>query len=191
MTNKLTDEQNQAILHAINKAIDDGPWDKSTFLKAIGNNLTRIRDDFLNQLGAKSPAQLRAEAQAAQQSAARADQLEVFVALYSSDGANMQVWERIVANLPTQMISRPIYEHENEVKEIFRFKGDRVNDAYVAMYINKTDILPLPSDKVLVDRLGKKLLSLRDRALNLTNLTRFCHISGTYEWVKGTLVKKT
>lgn len=126
----------------------------------------------------------------ANQLALRSGQQEVYVSLYSSDGTNLQSWERIIANLPRQMISRPIYSDEEQVRALIKSKENKVNEGYVAIYINKTDIIPLSQDKTLYDRLGSPLLTLKDRSLNTENITRFIHTSGQYTYYKGRLTKE-
>lgn len=189
MKDQLSDEQSEAILKALNDAIETGPWDQSSFLKVIGKNLNEIRDGFLSQLGARSKSQLKAESHLANRIALRSGQQEVFVSLYSSDGNNIQSWERIVANLPRQMISRPIYADEEDIKAILKMKENKINEAYVAIYINQNDILPLSPDKASFDKLGKPLLSLKDKTLNLDNISRFIHHSGVYRYDRGRLIK--
>lgn len=189
MKDRLSDEQNEAILKALNETIEQGPWDKSNFLKVIGKNLAEMRDDFLTQLGASSQAQLKAESHLANRMALRNGQQEIYVSLYSADGNNIQSWERIVCNLPRQMISRPIYADEADVKSLLKTKENQHNEGYVAIYINQSDILPLASDKIAVDKLGKSLLSLKDKTLNLDNISKFVHVSGVYKLEKGRLIK--
>ena len=189
MNERLTDEQNAEILKALNKAIEEGPWDNSNFLRIIGKNLASVRDNYLAQLGASTPAQLRAESHLANQMALRSNQQEIYISLYSFDGSNFQNWERIVSNLPNQMISRPIYTEEDHVKEILKLKENKINEAYVAIYINKEDVLPLHPDKILKDKLGNSLLSIKDRTLFLDNISRFVHVTGTYQFTKGHLIK--
>lgn len=189
MNERLSDEQNARILKALNKAIEEGPWEKSNFLRMVGKNLTAIRDDFLTRLGAKSEHELKNESQLANKMALRSSQLEIFISLYSSDGINIQSWERIVANLPKQTISRPIYSNEENLKEVLKLKDNKNNEAYVAIFIDKQDILSLAPDKVPKDKLGTSLLSLKDRTLNLENISRFVHVTGSYQFLRGRLVK--
>lgn len=188
MKDQLSDKQNEDILKALDEAIEKGPWDSSNFLRVIGKNLVNIRDEFANLVGAGN-AQLKAESHLANRIALRSGQQEIFIALYSSDGSNLQTWERILSNLPRQVISRPIYADEIDAKEIIKTKENKQNEAYVAIYINQTDILPLSPDKVAMDKLGKKLLALKDRALNLENISRFVHLSGVYRFERPHLVK--
>ncbi|MBA2648244.1 MAG: Dot/Icm secretion system protein IcmQ [Legionella sp.] len=188
MNDKLSNDQNNSVLKALNEAIAQGPWDKSNFLKMIGKNLIEIRDGFLNQLDPDNQSQLKTPSHIVNRIALRSGQQEVYISLYSADGTNLQSWERIVANLPKQMISRPIYADEEDIKAVLRLKENKQNEAYVAIYINQTDILP-SSDKVLIDKLGKTLLNLKDKVLNNENISRFVHASGVYRLNYGRLIK--
>ena len=87
------------------------------------------------------------------------------------------------------MISRPIYADEEDLKDVLKIKENKINEAYVSIYINQTDILSLPSDKSSCDKLGKILLSLKDNTLNLENINRFVHQSGVYQYKHGHLLK--
>lgn len=189
MKDELSEFQANAILKALNDAIDQGPWEESNFLRAIGKNLCKIRDDFSNQVNADEIRKSKVIAQLAQHASLRADQKEIFIALYSSEGTKLQSWERILINLPKQMIARPIYADEADVKAIIRTKQNKHNEAYVSLRINQSDILQLPPDKIPVDKLGKPLLTLKDRSLNLDNINQFVCSSGTYQFLHGRLVK--
>lgn len=190
MKDVLSDEQNEAILKALDDAIKNGPWDCSNFLRAIGKNLDTTRENFANQLGSHSQMQRRFETHVANRMALRSGQQEVFVSLYSSDGTNLQSWERIIANLPRQMTSRPIYASEEHIQNVIKSKENKQNEAYVAIYINPTDIIALAPDKVLTDRMGNTLLTLKDKTLNVDNISRFIHLSGVYQYDRSHLVKQ-
>lgn len=189
MKDQLTDEQSAAILKALNEAIETGPWEESSFLRVIGKNLQQIRDEFIGLLSNRNQAQLRAESNLANRVALRSGQQEVYISLYSADGSNIQSWEKIVTNLPRQMISRPIYADEENIKDILKIKEHKINEAYVAIYINKDDILSLGADKLPKDKLGNTLLNLKDKTLNLDNISRFVHVTGVYRFERGHLIK--
>ena len=89
------------------------------------------------------------------------------------------------------MISRPIYADEEDIKALIRTKENKINEAYVSMYISQSDILPLPADKIPVDKLGKPLITLKDKSLSLDNINRFVHESGSYQYSQGRLVKNS
>ncbi|HAT8593819.1 TPA: Dot/Icm secretion system protein IcmQ [Legionella pneumophila] len=189
MKDQLSDEQKETILKALNDAIEKGPWDKSNFLRVIGKKLIAIRDRFLKRIGAASQAKLKAESHLANRIALRSGQQEIYVSLYSSDGSNIQSWEKIVGSLPRQMISRPIYADEEDIKAILKTKENKQNEAYVAIYISQSDILHLSADKAPVDKLGKPLLTLKDKSISLDNISRFVHMSGVYRYSNGRLIK--
>ncbi len=189
MKDELSEQQTDAILKALDDAIEHGPWDESNFLRVIGKNLREIRDGFANQLHDPGYEKSKIASHLANRVALRSGQQEIFIALYSSNGTNMQSWERILMNLPKQMISRPIYDNEEDLRAIIKTKENKNNEAYVSMYVSQSDILMLTADKTPVDKLGKSLLTLKDKSLSLDNINRFVHISGTYQYVQGRLVK--
>jgi intracellular multiplication protein IcmQ len=189
MKDQLTDAQNEAILKALEEAINQGPWDKSHFLKVIGKNLNEIRDGLRAQMNVTNATQIKADAHSARKMALRGELQEVYVALYSSDGSNIQSWEKMIANLPRQMTSRAIYAVEEYVQTVIKAKENKNNEAYVAIYINEFDILQLPPDKAAVDKFGHPLLALKDKILNLENISRFVHQSGVYQFERNRLIK--
>lgn len=189
MQNELSKEQIDAIIQAFNEMIEQGPWDKSHFLKVIGKNLSVIRDDFVhyvNSVGVdvslhKTLLHNKIERDGLQQ--------QVFIALYASDGASIASWERLLLNLPKQVLSRPIYAKEEDIQSIIKTKENRINEAYVAVFINPSDIIPLGHDKAPIDKLGTSLLTLKDKSIHIDNIEKFVHLSGTYHYLKGQLVK--
>ena len=189
MKDDLSEQQTDEILKALDEAIEHGPWDESNFLRVIGKNLRTIRDGFSNQMNAPRQEKSKIATHLANRIALRSGQQEIFIALYSSDGANIQSWERILMNLPRQMISRPIYASEDDIKAIIRTKENKNNEAYVSMYISQADIIQLPADKIPVDKLDKPLLTLKDKSLTLDNINRFVHTSGEYLYSHGRLIK--
>ncbi|MDI9817878.1 MULTISPECIES: Dot/Icm secretion system protein IcmQ [unclassified Legionella] len=191
MKDELTSQQVEAILKALDEAIETGPWDESNFLRVIGKNLREIRDNFVSQSGSQGREKIQTESNLANRVALRTGQQEVFIGLYSTEGNSLQAWERILANLPRQIISRPIYSSEEDVKNLIKSKENKLNEAYVAAYINQSDILPMTPEKMPSDRFGRPLLSLKDRALNIENISRFVHLTGVYQYRKGRLIKNS
>lgn len=190
MTDKLTDEQTQAILKVLDESIATGPWEASNFLRVIGKNLREIREKFASNLSEPEDLErMKIATNLARTQALEENHQEIFISLYSVDGSNLQSWERILANLPRQIISRPIYPNEAGVKNLIKVKENKVNEAYVSIYINRADILQVAGDKIPLDKFGKPLLSIKDRALNMDHVNRFVHLSGTYDYIKGRLIK--
>lgn len=190
MKNELTKQQTDDILKILDDLAALGGWESSAFLRVIARKLQIIRDDFSSRTASDCSEKSKTTSYSANRVAIRSGQQEVFIALYSSDGANVQSWERIVINLPRQMISRPIYASEEDVIQAVRAKENKINEAYVSIYVNQTDVLSL-GDKTPVDKLGKSLLTLKDKSLNLTNINRFVHMSDVYSYAHGRLVKES
>jgi len=190
MKNQLSKQQTDEILKILDDLVALGGWESSAFLRVIGKKLQTIRDNFSSRTLNYNPQKSKITSNLANRVAIRSGQQEVFIALYSSDGGNLQSWERIVINLPKQMISRPIYASEEDVTQAIRAKENKINEAYVSIYVSQTDVLPM-GDKTPADKLGKPLLTLKDKSISLTNINRFMHISGVYGYAHGRLVKES
>ncbi len=187
---ELSEDKSKAILESLDKAISDGPWDESNFLRVIGKKLREIRDRFANRIRLRSNESDKAVSHLANRIALRSGQREIFIALYSATGSNIQSWTHILANLPRQVTSRPVYANETDAKEAIGAKQNKLNEAYVSIYINTDDVLVTPEDKTPKDRLGKPLLSLKDRSIKIENINRLVHITGTYKYVGGRLIRQ-
>lgn len=191
MKDELTEEQAREILDALDEAINKGPWEESNFLRIFGKKLRGMRDDFASEMNRdQNAASAGMDAQKAHQELMQDKQRQIFIALYSSEGSNLQSWERILTNLARQVLSRPIYAEERDVQYFIKSKENRINEAYVAIYVNIEDILVLPSDKVLKDRFGKPLITLKDRAINVENISYFQHNESQYQYYRAHLIKR-
>lgn len=189
MKEELSPQQIETILNTFDEVLADNTWDKSNFLRVIAKNIREIRDNFEKQAGGQP--KVHADSHLANRVALRSGQQEIYISLYSADGSNMQSWEKIIHNLPKQTTSRPIYANEKDVREAIKHKINPFNEAYVAVFINQSSLLLLHEDKIPIDKLGKALLSLKDKAVELENIIRFVHESGIYHWREERLIKQT
>lgn len=189
------------VLKALDDTIEKGPWEKTVFLGAIGKKLKEVRFKFKNRMRFLDPSFEETEVeqvakQVAEQEAVlaipekTADQDEAFVSLYNADGINLEKWTKLLLALDKQIVTRPVYGSENEIRGIMRAKTVRKNDAYAAFYVNKADIIQPKEGKVPMDRMGNPLLMLRDSALKMENITRFCHETGVYV-LRGGVLQRT
>lgn len=188
MKDKISEEQAQAALKALEEAIAKGPWDASNFLRVIGKNLADLRDEFVATIAANKTFVAK-ESPLAASPTLIAGQKEIFIALYCAEGNSLSGWEKILSNLPQHMISRAIYVNELEVEQLIRSRPNKINEAYISAYIKETDILVLPKEKVPKDKFGKELIVLKDKVLQIENMHRFVHLSGRYRYTKGRLIK--
>ena len=187
--NKLSEKQAHSILTSLRKLLERGPWNKSAFLRVLGNKIQKTHDDFASSAGRSQQAKLHESTQNNKKQELLETQQAVFVALYSSDGANIQAWEKILTNLPRQSISRPVYGEEEAINKVFKARGNPLNEAYVVMHVAREAILTTPMDKTPKDRFGTELLTLKDKALVHEHIIRFVHASGVYMYKKGRLIK--
>jgi intracellular multiplication protein IcmQ len=190
MTDKLSKEQLVAIVLAIDKTIDEGPWSASAFLSLIGKKLKSIRDNIADHVDAHQDSASGYDKADSRNSERFSTLKKVCISLYAFDGSNLQSWERILEHLPVQTTSRPIYENEEDVNTIIRTKANRLNEAYAVVYIDPLNILKLPPERTQVDKLGKPLLSLKDKAITQENIELLVHETGQYRYVGGKLIKK-
>lgn len=193
MKDELTKEQADVIANALKKALSEGPWDESNFLRLVGKKLHKINEDFVKQVEfeqrRQSETSLPKEINRKLEIADGDEIIQVFISLYAADGNNIQAWEPIIANLPRQLISRPIYSTEEDVQTMIKSKEKQRNEAYVVASIRRSSILPPAPDKIPQDKFGKTLYMLRERAVSMDNIHRFVHASGTYHFIKGHLEK--
>lgn len=179
MKKDISEQQIKEILQVLDDLIENGPWDSSNFLRVIAKNIEGIRQKLIDQTLGKS---YEVESHLANRMAVRSGQQEIYILLYSSEGGHLPNWERIIATLPRHTASRPIYAEEKDVLAAMRATDKPLNQAYVAVYIQQSDILELEEDKIPLDKLGKQLISLKDKSIKLNSITRFVHKSGTYQF---------
>lgn len=180
---------NLELIRALDQMIADGNWEGGLFFQAAGKKLRALS------------AELKAELQLAEEEQPSATDivdyvkqksglLEIYISVYCIEGRNIKKWEIVLANLPRQVISRPVYKREKDIKETIHTKENPINDAYVVAYVTEMDILkPSFRDKALVDRFGHELLRLKDNALKSENITKLIHLTGEYVYRKGMLTK--
>ena len=178
-----------AMLKVLNELVESTAWDTSNFLRVMGKKLHAIRDEFSTKVELIYSEKTQVNSNLAHRVALRSDQQEVYVALYSTDGGNLTSWEHMLANLPRQAVSRPVYANEEDIIQSIRSKENQKNEAYACVYVKQSDIAPV-GDKPLVDRLGKPLLTLKDKSLSLENINRFVSFSGEYRYHGGRLISE-
>lgn len=186
----LSKEQADKIISVLDDAIQEDSWEKSRLLNAVGQRLQGMRAAFKQKIDEVYGSSQTTTSHLANRVALRQGQQLIYVSLYSVDGSILNSWERIVYNLSKQVVSRPIYSVEGDVKAMIRSKANPKNEAYVSVYVAVEDILSPPPDKVVRDKLGQGLLSLKDKALQLENLVKFFHESGIYHYQNGRLIRE-
>lgn len=176
-------------LLALDRAIEGGSWDETNFVLIIGKKLRQMRDNLAEKVDKFEDNSESSLGFLSSKLAMENSLVEVFVGLYSIEGVKLQSWEKIVANLRRQIVSRPVYASKDEIVSIIKSKEKKINEAYVSIFVKKEDILQLREDKRPVDKLGQTMLVLKDDAIALENINFFVHMSVSYRYFRGRLVK--
>lgn len=177
------------ILQALDDALAAGPWNENSFIIMLNKKLRVIRDDLAAKIALYEAGETDSPEYIAHRSQLSVSHKLVYVSLYSLEGINIVAWEKIIANLPRQIVSRPVYANEEDALNIIKSKEKKINEAYAAIYVSEADILQLSPDKVPMDKLGKPIMVLKDNAIHLENIEYFYHMTGKYRYLHGRLVK--
>lgn len=188
MTNdKLTKEQVEEISSALDRVVEELPWGQSVFLSALGKKFEKIRDEFKQDVGGmlSDPQKLAIEKK--DRFALKSDQIEVYVGMYNAQGTDLSQWAKVISNLVSQCVSRPMYSTQAAVKEMMRSKTNLINEGYVLLYVNKTDLMSIDPERIPKDKLGNELLLLKERVITQERIKKFYHHTGEYEYKQGIL----
>lgn len=187
----LQTEQEIQVALEIKKILDEGikagPWQANLFLKGIKKKLEELRDNFVFKVGLdKHHEQTTNDLLAA----GSCEYTEVYIALYQSQGGNMSKWQEVLLSLVNYTMGRPIYFNEADVQAAIRLNDRNLNHAYAVVKVHSDAILSDTTDLVRTDREGRKLISLREAAIQLKNIVRLVHATGQYKLVRNFLVKQ-
>ncbi len=179
-------ERYLALLEALNKAIQEGPWSHSLFLSVVGKSLTKFRDDLQVELNKIEPNS--GQDAVAALAAVPAGMVEIYIALYCLNGNTLRNWENLLSTLDSTVVTRPIYRDEAHVRTLINSRPYKQNDAYCVIQVKETDIVRSSAGKTYSDKLGQELVVLKRAAIQDGNIMRFMHVSGEYTWLQGKLV---
>lgn len=178
--------------------IKQGPWKKSLFLESIGKKLEEVRNAFLvgMRLKAAPGAQSNETNKGAKDGKMNLaeDELLIYVSLYNAAGGDDIIsWGKIISNMGTQIISRPIYAKEDEILKFIRSKSKPENEGYACVLTKKTQIMIRPGGDAPKDPLGHSLLVVKEGAIDDKNILKFVHdgVEYSYKDAKLTLIKKS
>lgn len=177
------------LIRLLDETIANGQWDGGLFFQAAGKKLRDLSEKLKQELD-MSEAQQPTPTEIIDYVKQKSGLVEVYISVYCSEGTNILRWESVLANLPKQVVGRPIYKREKDIKDIIASKENPINDAYVLAYISEMDILkPSFKEKALVDRFGHELVRLKDNMIKPENITKLIHLMGEYAYRNGKLVK--
>lgn len=174
------------IKEILDEGVVKGPWQRNLFLTGIKKKLEEIRDDFSVKAGLDQHHEQVAKAFQADQ----CENTEIYIALYQSQGSNINKWQEVVISLVKYTMGRPIYYTEQDVQAAIRLNDRNLNRAYAVVKVSSEAILTHTTDTLRTDREGRKLISLREAAIQLKNIVRLVHATGQYKLIRNFLVKQ-
>lgn len=168
------------------KMLVDERWQQSPFLKIMYAKLSKFNDELSELLDEPELSSVNVESP---QSLSTLDDnfQKVFIYLYSADGKKLDAWQRVVENLDRQFVTRPIYENEIDVQDVVIQAPVLLNAGYVAVWVEKKYIIQSTEVDDLKDKFGRKLISLKDRAINLGRVEYFWNNYAQYSWQNSKL----
>jgi intracellular multiplication protein IcmQ len=188
-------EQERKLQRALTSTLTTWAREGSKFFDSVRLSLQTILDNFEALLGIKSSASVSSAVESAEQQASDSDaenKMEVFISLHNSRGGqenNLLTWESLLETIGQQVIHRPIYANESDVKTFIRGAKEPSNEGYVCVLIDDSQLIQRPGEQAKVDRHGRELLMIKEGSVKRQDVKRFVHLSGIYQYEKDKLVK--
>jgi intracellular multiplication protein IcmQ len=182
LSDEFSMEVNRKLLRELEYTLKEGPWQQGILFQNIAKKLQALYDKYKDEFREKHGEEdiPKTTPHLANRVAQRSGFREIFVSLYNSQGHSIEIWEKILRGLSGQFVARPIYQSEDDIRALIRSKSHKNNEAYAVAYIDEKNILKVPPDKIPHDKLNHELLMIKDKAIELDNITRFMHVSGRY-----------
>lgn len=179
----------RGFLSQIDKLLRQIIWNETNYLDALGKQLKVARDHFKKAVDEEDPTYIEPR-EFVQESDGKENYIEVFVSLYCSSGELVD-WQRILANIGKQVISRPMMLTESEVKEFIKTKPNDEKEAYAVLFLPDSNVIRhIGSEPGNRNKLGHELVNIKDSRLESDVVVRFVHQNIEYEYKHGTLVAK-
>jgi intracellular multiplication protein IcmQ len=177
--------QAQAIQEALHSLANSPSFTHSSFLKIVQQQIQQLSQGFDEAVQSV----YFSEDSSLIDSLQNQDQQIVYISVYCSDGSKIDAWSRVIMNLPKQYISRPVYLREEDAQKAAKAKAQFLNEAYVAVMVDKKNIFSTDNELFnLKDKFGHRLITLKDRAIDLSNILFFWHHSKQYILKNNSLI---
>lgn len=181
---------NAQIVEILHNLLETGNWEASLFLRTAHKRLQAFYDQAL-ALEKQFEKEVSESHDQVHKMKMQQGYVKVYVSIYQSDPYNLIKWENTLKSIKEYSINRPIYRSEEYIEEMIRSKHGSPNEAYVVIYIPGTDIIPAYAGKLIADRWGHELLTLRDNSLRPENIAEFVHQGRRYIFSEGKLLLKS
>jgi len=175
-------EEVETIQKMLQECLSLPEWQKSNYLKLTHQRLEEVSKELQEAIDRVTQQNTKIIQET---STEHPNQQLVYISIYSAIGKNIEAWERVLMNLPRQYVSRPTYLNERDAQYAARFKGNLQNEAYVAVWVNQSDII---QDLGLKDKFDRPLIGLKDRAVSLKNIEYLWNSSMLFKWTNNHLL---
>ena len=173
----------EIIQQLIKECLDLPEWQQSNYLKLMHGRLEKVAKDLQEAIDEASG---RSDDNTTPTAREHPDEQLIYISIYSAFGRSIEAWDRVVINLPKQYVSRSVYLNEKDAQYAARFKGLPQNEAYIAVWVKKTDII---NTAALKDKFDRALITLKDRAIRLENIEYVWSSSILFKWQNNHLVR--
>ncbi len=177
------------LLEAFDKAIAEGNWEVSLFFRNVEKRLRELREFVATELVESEDNKL-ASAIKKRSNFNQENYLQVCISIYQAEGDNLERWKNAIKALAGHSISRPVYRLEDHAQAMIRGKADTKREAYVIVCVKNTDIIQPYAGKIMEDRFGHELLTLKEGCVKLEHIIEFVHENKRYSFDDGELVFK-
>ena len=180
---KTNKDSSRSVLAVLTKLVDHDIWDKTFILRAskkkILHLIGEIRTDIKNSELKVAEVAKQAEKK---EVVLTDDMMVVYILLYQTKDTSLKGWADMFKILSRAVYCRPIYSKEKDVQAILGGFLKAQEGAYIAIVINKADILSVPEKMVARDKRDVPLITLEDNAIDLKNLKYFVHLESKYTY---------
>lgn len=168
-------------------------WEDSPFMKVLHAKLSKVIAEFDEIIGVSSSEKIEQVVDDSLEREANylsQDMRLVYIYLYTSEGKTLAAWERVISNISKQYVSRPIYLVEDDVQGAAQFSPILINAGYIAVWVKSSAIIVEDEAHQIKDKFGKRLITLKDRSVDIKNIEYFWNNYMLYQWKESGLVFK-
>ena len=163
----------------------DERWQQSNFLKIIHARLQKLSDELAESahIAMTNKENNQVDDNQDHERVLKEQTMQlVYIHLYTSDGKELEAWERSISHIHRQFVSRSIYSNESHAQSAAQASPIFINAGYVAVWVEKSFIFPAEDGHELKDKLGNPVILLKDRAIHLQNIEFFWNNYTHYTW---------
>ncbi|NQY41758.1 MAG: Dot/Icm secretion system protein IcmQ [Legionellales bacterium] len=171
--------KNNDIISAFDKAITNHVWNKHALLKKYKDKLQYLKDTFVKEIDIENY-MANENGYRDKKEINRTGQLKVFISLYNPDGGDLDKWSQIIHGIVENVISRPVYRVEDDIKSAITSQNKQENEGYVIVYVNNIDLIDNSKSNESQDSLGNELSFLRKNCIKKDNIVEFVYDSQHY-----------